>query len=143
MSETKAIPDRRFLKICVSLLPNRLKRLLLLTSLAAIAKNIRDTDKSTIHLINEMLHLAVRDSALYMPIRVKSYIWNRYDIIEPCVTALMNGQCGDKAGRDFADSILRSVPQWFGYGSDDKMRDDILNLFKITEHNDEQTPVMV
>ena len=55
--------------------PVRIKRLLFVASFAAIVDDIKHSEPAYEQKLNELLQLAHRDGALFMPISVSGWIW--------------------------------------------------------------------
>lgn len=137
MKELKTLM-RRFLH-CVlkNVLPDRAKRLMLLSSLHARIATDAHPDKEIARKLNEVFALSSSDEALLFPMQLRERLWR-----EP-----INVSCGVsnpvevKDFRDIAsmtftksqvrivsDQILKTVPGWLQYGSKRQMKQDVVAL---------------
>lgn len=129
MNSPKAINTNFFFQLFVKLLPDRIKRLMLLASFAAVAKDTKESDEQAIHSLNQILQLAVNDNALKLPIHVSSMIWTNVNSYQKDLDTLKEHQRQQCDLQRCAARIVNGVPDWFLYGSKEEMITDFLGVF--------------
>ena len=128
------------------LLPDKIKRMIFLSSLAAYIRDLQKPDKETLKKLNEILLLCSNEEALRFPIEIHSKIWGRFDIECLQQSGIDVSNMREFHTRGLAKSEMRIVanrfidymPVWLKYQSKESIRQDIYRLFLglevITEH---------
>ncbi len=125
-----AIVGLYLLSIC---LPNRGKRIIMLTTLHA--RLVRDGvfHAETLQKLNESLFLASSDTALTLPASIYGRVWDANQI-QTVLNEIDGRYDGDTCllysdAKKVSESIISLTPEWLRYGSVDDMRRDVLSLF--------------
>ena len=114
----------------------RAKRLIFLSSLTAYIKDVHDPDNATLEKINEMFSLSENTSALKFPMQVSTRIWGGFDTAElkyagvNCSTLSEVGsqKLAISQMRIVANRLIKYMPDWLRYESNESMRQDIFKL---------------
>ena len=116
-------------------LPDSIKRMIFLSSLAAYIRDLNQPDKETLQKLNEILMLSANAEALRFPMEISSKIWGRFN------TESLDGiQCGQAHAfslkglhksqmRIVANRLIDHQPRWLKYQSKEGTRQDIYKLF--------------
>lgn len=134
MSATCVINKNPMIRFFIRFLPNRMKRLTFLASLAAVAKNTEEPNQEMIQKLNNLLGLAsTGDAALKLPISVSSLIWSNKDIVVGDIYLLSKSHDGAPYVLESAERIVNALPTWFLYDNKENIVHDILELFTSCE----------
>ncbi len=109
-------------KILTRALPDRTKRLVLLSSLYAWLCNTTQFDDKTINKLNKIMELSSQDSALKFPMQLSSVIWHG----DGNSTQLYPAPQLDE--ETMINQILARVPKWLKYSDDRSVSQDIIKL---------------
>ena len=127
-----------WVKFLDEFLPNRIKRMIFLSSFLAYVQGTNSPDEALVRKLNQLLHLSRNDKSVMAPPLINQRIWA--GIIprdEPVgrtkVTLCMLAEVQDyklftSQARSVSDRILRNTPQWLRYGSNKQIRDDLVEL---------------
>lgn len=115
------------------ILPNRGKRLLMLTSLHA--RLVRDGvfHNETLTKLNDSLFLASSEKALVLPASVYNQLWDAEKVKN--IMAEIDGKYdGDTCllfddARRVSQSIISLTPSWLRYDTNEQMLKDLIQLF--------------
>ncbi len=108
----------------------RMKRLVYLSSLAAVINNTQTLDKDITMKLNEILHLATTGtSALRLPIQLSNVLWANKKILQEHFAKLKESKKDSTCAIDSIKQILSTSPSWIRYGSESEMMGDISSLF--------------
>lgn len=124
------------------ILPDRTKRLVLLSSLTARLRDTNFFDQCTIEKLNKLMVLASNPEAIGLPVHLSKVIWQGKDVkyimhscfLNQSVSLLANG---DESARysniqlsitNTAMNIIDGMPSWLRYGKKDEIMNDIVNL---------------
>ena len=122
------------IRFFIRCLPNRIKRLTFLASLAAVAKNTKEPNQEMIQKLNNLLGLAsTGDAALKLPISVSSLIWSNKDVVGGDIYLLSNSNNSAPYNLESAERIVAALPTWFLYDEKENIVHDILELFTSCE----------
>lgn len=119
------------------MLPDQIKRMIFLSSLAAYVRNLNQPDIETLEKLNEILLLSNNAEALRLPMEISSKIWGKFNI-EQLKSA---GASFDEENnlsmqglqksqmRIVANRLIDHMPKWLKYQSKEGTRQDIYKLF--------------
>lgn len=108
----------------------RMKRLVYLSSLAAVINNTQTLDKDITVKLNEILHLSnTGTSALKLPIQLSNVLWSNKKILKEHFAKLKESKTSSICALDSIRKILSTSPSWIRYGSESEMMEDISSLF--------------
>ena len=117
------------MKVVMKVMPSRMKRIVYLASLTAIAKETNIPEKALINKLNRVLHLSsTGDDALKLPIHLSQLIWADKVVFRQDVKKLTT--CEPDEVKAYAERIVKATPSWFSYGSAGMLVDDIVALFR-------------
>lgn len=115
------------------LLPNRGKRIIMLTTLHA--QLVRDGvfHAETLQKLNDSLFLASSATALTLPASIYSSVWNAAQL-QSILHEIDGKYDGDTCllyadAKKVSQSIITLTPMWLRYGSIDDMMRDVMSLF--------------
>lgn len=118
--------------------PKRFKRLIYISSILAIVKQIREPDQFLINKINDVFKIARYPDAMIFPMYIKSLIW--FDLTEETFIQINNRkiqiteldcQCFDNHDCEAIGQYFnRTAPSWIRYGSERLMVDDVVTLMR-------------
>lgn len=114
-------------------LPNRGKRLMVLTSLHA--RLVRDGvfHEETLSKLNQSLYLASSEKALELPASVYKQLWDAEQL--KSIMKDIDGQYDGETcllyddAKKVSQSIIPLIPSWLRYDSNERMLQDVVNLF--------------
>lgn len=131
MSQTQsAASNNFFLKHSIQMLPARMKRLVFLASLTAIAKNTKIPEEHLISKLNSLLNLSsTGDAALKFPIHISQLIWANKEIFKNEIQTLTEEQTETYEAVESAVKIVDATPGWFRYADKEVLIKDLLSLF--------------
>lgn len=131
MSETSAINPNPLLKMIISRLPGRMKRMVFLASLAAVANDTGIPEKDLIRKLNQVMGLSTTgDSALHLPIAVSSVIWKNKELLKKEIKTLADCTDADGTAQECAMRIANATPQWMtGADSPQDVAQDVIKMF--------------
>lgn len=132
-----SMTGRLFKGVLKNILPNRVKRMLLIVSLHARICSSKHPDKDIALKLNKVFALASSDEALLLPMQLSERIW-REPIQVTCGVdnKIELNDFSDLAAyrltrpqlRIASDHIVRSTPEWLHYGSRRQMKNDVMKL---------------
>lgn len=115
------------------ILPNRGKRLIMLTSLHA--RLVRDGvfHNETLSKLNQSLYLASSEKALELPASVYNQVWDA-EKVKTILTEIDGKYDGETCllyedAKKVSQSIITLTPAWLRYDTEEGMLRDVLNLF--------------
>lgn len=131
MTQSSAITKNPLVRLTIGALPSRMKRIVFLASLTAIAKNSNVPEKALIHKLNEVLQLsATGDAALKFPIHVSQLIWADKTVFKTDIRQLTECHGTEQEAVLSAQNIATRLPDWFRYDAIPVVAKDIMALFK-------------
>lgn len=120
-----------------NVLPNRMKRLILLSSLYAKINSVSEPDKAIALKLNQVLSLSKSHEALLFPMQLGNRLW-RDSIKVECgnskslkinsFSEIAIASLTRTEMRIVSDQILKTIPQWLKYGSNRQMKQDLTIL---------------
>lgn len=129
MSTSSAINSSVLLRLSLSILPGRMKRLVFLASLAAYAENTKIPEQDFMRKLNEVLNLSTSsDNAMKFPIHISRVIWSNKKVFQEDIETLVNTTDQQEA-RDCATRIASAVPKWLTGENQEAVINDIIKLF--------------
>lgn len=125
-----AITPNFLIKSVIKILDSRMKRLVYITSLAAVIKNNKDLDTQILGKMNSVLNLANTElKSLKLPALVCDKIWTNQSIIKDDIKYLKENNVNNKSCIDKVKNIIKCTPSWLKYDNEDKIFEDIISLF--------------
>ncbi len=109
----------------ISLLPNRIKRMVLITSTASIAKSMKD-ENTTVKKLNDLFNLTNHDAAIHFPYRVTGLIWAGKIVYDETVHKTAINPCTENI-----DRLFQLIPKCMHYASDTEIKMDLKKLFSL------------
>lgn len=141
MSKQRAFFHRATIGVLNTLLPDRIKRMIFISSLAAHIKEVSNPDKVLIGKLNKLLELSSSDGALKLPMSAHQRIWHN---LEPntiyastrqsdspltSLSELQSHRLPPQQLRIVSEQIIKFTPDWLRYGSNRQIRSDLMRLF--------------
>jgi len=114
-------------------LPKKVKRLIFISSVIGLIKNIKDPDIEILNKINELFNLSTDNKVLKLPIYFKYYIWTSFKrgADESVIKNINNSDIEISNVNIFIKKILNDIPSWLNYGTNELI---ISDLKKIIAH---------
>lgn len=119
------------------MLPNRTKKLILLSSLHAKINSVSRPDRAIARKLNQTMALSTSYDALLFPMQLGTRFWKSSISVE-CggINQIKIEDLGDIAltrltkaqMRIVSDQILKIVPDWLMYGSKRQMKQDLTKM---------------
>lgn len=133
-----AVRESLTAKVLGLLLPNRAKRLILISSFIAHIQNNDHPDKELLSKINKLLKLCNSDGALLAPMVLHAKVWDNETILESL--AQKNFRVSDLSEiasfnltntqiRTLSEQIVALTPSWLIYGSKTRIKHDLTHVF--------------
>jgi hypothetical protein len=129
---------RLFYNLLENKLPRRFKRLIYVSSILGLIKQMRDPDMAMVKKLNDTFKLAQHPDAFAFPMYIKSVIWK--GMIDEAVIIHNNEEVSignliekDLSTKDYAvigEHFASKAPKWLKYGSFELMVNDIIMLIK-------------
>ena len=130
MSSSSVITTNPFVRAIITVLPARMKRIVFLASLTAIAKESNVPEKALLVKLNTLLNLSsTGDAALKLPIHISQLIWANKQVFKADIQTLRSCQTNDALAQTSAEHIVQATPDWFSYAEPTTLIKDILALF--------------
>jgi hypothetical protein len=130
MKNDTAVTSNPLVRLAIGVLPDRMKRIMYLASLMAIAKDSNIPEEKLISKLNKVLKLSTtNDAALKLPIFLSQLIWSNETVFKADIETLTNCDSTDALAIESADRITSSIPSWFTYSSHSNMSKDLIALF--------------
>jgi hypothetical protein len=111
-------------------LSERIKRLIFLASFSARLEDRTTFDSETLVKLNEVMALCSTEAAMNLPVHLSKVIWRGktiHDIVDQAeVTSRASTQ--ERLQRAI-EQVLAITPEWLRYGSEARMREDLVRLF--------------
>lgn len=124
------------------ILPNRIKRLIFISSFIAHIKNTTNPDKTLLLKINKLFSLSRDDEAMLLPFRLQDRIWESIalkeilqekSIVVDDVSQIAEYRFVKPQIRTLSEDIIKIIPRWLKYGSNNQIRSDLITMFKNTD----------
>jgi hypothetical protein len=118
--------------------PKRFKRLIYISSIFAIVKQIREPDQILVNKLNSVFKIARYPDAMIFPMYIKSLIWfglNEQSFIQindrKIQITELDCECFDNNDCEaIAQYFNKTAPSWIHYGSERLMVHDVVTLMK-------------
>lgn len=117
-----------------SSLPDRAKKLILITSITARAKETQTLDYETLRKLNSLMDLACSEDAMKWPASLSKAIWDGKIPIDALAVLSKGYPLPESVIGDLVQQIKSCVPQWLRYGREGDLDAD---LQKLLQHNSE------
>ena len=118
-------------------LSRRLKRLIYISSILGVIKQIKDPDMQLITKLNDIFRVARYPDAYIFPMYIKSMIWKsaatRSIIVNDKVVPVSGLKChglSNEEREDIGVYFAANAPEWLRYGSNAVMVSDVSLLLK-------------
>jgi hypothetical protein len=129
-NNTSAINCNPFISFSIRFLPARMKRLMYLASLTAIAKGTKIPEEQMMSKLNTLLNLSTTgDAALKLPIYISQLIWSNKEVFKNDIEVLTKAPGQTESAKESASRIIDATPTWFKYGDKQTVMHDILEIF--------------
>lgn len=120
----KSHVSRIVTKVLAKVIPDRTKRLVMLSSLYASMCNKTNFNSNTISKLNKIMALSSDDKALEFPMQLSSAIWHG----DQGKTILHDSNAQQLSVHDVIEKILNTMPQWLIYSDRESVSQDIAKL---------------
>ena len=118
-------------------LPDKVKRMLFLTSLAAYVKDLKNPPLAALEKLNTLMLLSSNTSLLMFPIEIRSKIWADMTVkdleehLGRTVTfqELRKGDLNAAQKRILTSMVIDKAPKCLIYGSNSRIRKDLYKMF--------------
>lgn len=124
-------------KIAEAKLPRRFKRLIYISSILGIIKQINDPDMALIAKLNEVFRIAKYPDAFIFPMYIKSMIWKSAAVRSVTLTDRVVPVAGLKCRglkneerEEIGVYFAANAPEWLRYGTNAVMISDVSLLLK-------------
>lgn len=105
------------------MLPKRMKKLILFSSLTAVLRQDDVLDKQTLEKLNFVMKLSTDVDAMKLPVYMRSAIWKGGAPIQ-IPEAVFSKQPRMQDMQDVIGEFISKIPRWLRYGQDDEMKSD-------------------
>ena len=129
-------------------LTSEVKRIVVLSSLAARLESVSDPAQRALHKLNNILHLCHDDKALLFPMYISNAIWGSRDDVNislknhelqiDSLQAIKEHELTLPQIQIVASVIVKLIPDYLSYASKRAMRGDIALLLKQVTSNEVQ-----
>lgn len=116
----------KLLNVC---LPERMKRMMLVSSLAAYISRKKELDLSQLTKLNEDFKLCTLETALFFPVSISKALWHGRMISEVSKEMFQKADVSEGKLSVIAQRIKASVPFWLRY-DELQLSEDIKHLLK-------------
>lgn len=124
-------------KFLTWLFPDRIKRMIFLSTLAAHIRDLQQPDAETLSKLNDILLLSSDAKALRFPMEFHSRIWGKFNpvclrkegIAVDSICGLQTRGLAKSELRIVANRLIDYMPAWLKYQSKEGIRQDIYKLF--------------
>ena len=128
---TSALTSNVFISWSISKFSPRMKRLIYLSSLAAIANNLTggvDLDKEIVLKLDSLLQLSKTSAtSLRLPIYMCAFLWANKEVIHDELDTLRHTK--DTCDANAMKVIINMTPSWIRYSDDETTMSDISRVF--------------
>lgn len=143
MKKDQLCDDGLIKKLVGALLPDRMKRIIFISSFVAHIQDCTKPDKDLLSKINKLLLLSQDDITLFAPMKIHSQIWNSIELKEIFISK--NIQIDDihqiaeykfvkNQARLVAEELVKKTPRWLRYVSNTQMRSDLVKILNNMEN---------
>ena len=122
---------KRFINAMVKRLPNRLKRLVVLSCISAKVSEAVNLDNATLKKINDLFGLCGSEKAMELPILCREIIWNGQVMCDVSRLISLDGKIEQEVVvQSTVDNILSTMPDWLQYGRLGDTQKDLETLLR-------------
>lgn len=129
MISPSATTSNPMVRFAVKSLPSRMKRIVVLASLTAIAKKTKVPERALIKKLNQVLQLSTEDAALKLPIHVSRLIWTNTTVFDEDLQRLTQCNGHEEVAQQAAHKVAELLPDWLRYAPVALVVKDIMDLF--------------
>lgn len=119
-------------KFLNSILPNRIKRLLFISSFIAHIKKIHKPTTDLTEKINTLFNLSNDSRSISFPMRIEKHIWANIQIDELFstrnITTVSEIIKHKPQTRIISEEIVKRMPNWLRYGSNTTIKSDLVSV---------------
>lgn len=105
------------------MLPKRMKKLILFSSLTAVLRQDDVLDKQTLEKLNFVMKLSTDVDAMKLPVYMRSAIWKGGAPIQ-IPESVFSKQPKEQDIQRLIAEFISKIPRWLRYGRDDEMKTD-------------------
>lgn len=119
-------------------LPNRIKRMIFLSSFLAYVQGTKSPDEELVRKLNQLLHLSRSDKSVMAPPLFNQRIWagiiprdeplGRTRVTLSKLSEVQDYKIVSAQARSVSDRIIKNTPKWLKYGSNKQIRNDLVEL---------------
>lgn len=127
-----------WVKFLNDFLPNRIKRLIFLSSFLAYIQGNRNPDEELVYKLNQLLHLSHNSKSAMVPPLLNERIWAGVvsrdkpvagtGVVLSRLHEIQDYKILTSQARTVSDNIIKNTPNWLKYGSNKQMRSDLVKL---------------
>ena len=128
-TEIRVFTQSKTVLFLLGRLPNKIKRAVILISLAAKVQKINPEDTDILAAINKSLNLVEHDESLKFPVAVKELIWVNIEPVKGEINALREAVDSTSRLKEFAAHLAKKIPASLCYASEGVMGEDFYRLF--------------
>jgi hypothetical protein len=143
MTSDQTFNESLITRLIGKVLPDRMKRIIFVSSLVAHINDCKNPDKELLSKINTLLTLSGERGALVLPMKMHSQIWDKVELIE--VFTSKNIPIDDihqiaeykfvkNQARLVSEELVKRTPRWLRYASNTQMRSDLIKVFNNMEN---------
>ena len=110
------------------ILPNRTKRLVLISALIGTLKEKEEVDERYLQILNSRIPLSDNPAAMKLPIKINRAIWPR-EIVAAGFKAIQN-EDQEEAIRSFAEKLFHIAPSFLRYTNESAIIDDLAKVLR-------------
>ena len=120
----KALCSDLFYEVLEAIIPNRTKRLIVISSLCPIVAK-EELNDEYLALLNTQLSLCREEDALKLPITMSQSIWSKVPV---------EAEELEKDPAQVARRIVTNVPEWLKYDKDNVILDEVQDLLRFNSY---------
>lgn len=127
-----------WVKFLNDFLPNRIKRLIFLSSLLAYIQGTKNPDEELVCKLNQLLQLSHSSKSAMVPSMLNERIWAgvvsrdkpvaNTGVVLSRLHEIQDYKILTHQARTVSDNIIKNIPYWLKYGSNKQMRSDLVKL---------------
>ena len=129
---------RRLERLAEETLSKRIKRLIFISSIIGLIKNMKSPEQEALEKVNSIFNIAKDPNAIALPMYAKSLIWR--DLCNKPIevssgkvifaTSIDKQEFTNHQYQNIVDFFFRHTPKWLKYDEDVVMRGDINKIIK-------------
>lgn len=130
MSQQSALTNNFLITSTIGLMPDRMKRLIYVSSILAVVNNSLQLDRDMVVRLNEVLKLAhTTVASMRLPIQLSKVIWKNSELFKTHFEALKQASLKDACAIDSIRIIVDATPDWMAYNTKEEIANDLITLF--------------